>query len=163
MDQILKGYQQISLTTWVYLSSLLTVAIYFKFSRLWSMRNLDVLALIAMAPGLLMIDYGGYSGDASHRGYIWLFVVGGWFLARLLIDSWMVRRPLLEPNLSVGGLTFIGVSLLVFLMVNVLTKQPTAADLEGPRMLDAILHLEQCRRPVTARWPATVPAFRCCT
>jgi hypothetical protein len=140
MDQILRGYQQIGLTTWVYLSSLLTVAIYFKFSRLWSMRNLDVLALISMAPGLLMVD----SGDdvSRHRGYIWLFAVGGWFLARLLIDSWMVRRPLLEPNLSPGGLTFICVSLLVFLMVNVLTKQPTTADLEGPRMLDAILHRE---------------------
>lgn len=139
MDQILKGYQ-LNLTTWVYLSSLLTVAVYFKFSRLWSMRNIDVLALISMAPGLLLVDYGG---DLRHTGFLWLFAVAGWFLVRLLIDSWMVRRPLLEPNLSTGGLTFLGVSLLVFLMVNVVTKQPTQSDLEGPRMLDAILHREQ--------------------
>lgn len=139
MDQILKGYQ-LNLTTWVYLSSLLTVAVYFKFSRLWSMRNVDIIALISMAPGLLLIDYGG---DARYRGYIWLFVVGGWFLVRMLIDSRMVRRPLLEPNLSPGGLTFIGVALLVFLIVNVVNKQPTETDLEGPRMLDALLHREQ--------------------
>jgi hypothetical protein len=35
----------------------------------------------------------------------------------------MVRRPLLEPNLSAGGLTFTGVSLLVFMMANVITHQ----------------------------------------
>lgn len=139
MDQILRGYQ-LNLTTWVYLSSLLTIAIYFRFSRLWSMRNLDLVALIAMAPGLLLVDYGG---DASYSGYIWLFVLGGWFLVRLLIDSRMVRRPLLEPNLSSGGLTFIGVALLVFLIANVVTKRPTESDLEGPRMLDAMLHREQ--------------------
>lgn len=138
MDQILKGYK-LELTTWVYLSSLLTIAIYFKFNRLWSMRNLDVVALVAMAPGLLLIDYGG---DARYHGYMWLFVISGWFLVRLLIDLFMVRRPLLEPNLSPGGLTFIGASLLVFLMVNVITKQPTESDLEGPRMLDAMLQSE---------------------
>ncbi len=51
----------------------------------------------------------------------------------------MVRRPLLEPNLSPGGLTFIGVSLLVFLMANVVTKQPTESDLDGARRPDAAL------------------------
>lgn len=156
MDQILKGYQPISLTTWVYLSSLLTVAIYFKFSRLWSMRNVDVLALLLMAPGLVLVDHGG---EASHRGFIWLFAVAGWFLIRLLIDSWMVRRPLLEPNLSPGGLAFICVSLLVFLMVNVITKQPTESDLDGPRMLDAILHREPAPAgdPTLARYGPGFP------
>ena len=38
-------------TTWVYLSSLLIIGIYFKFRRFWSVRNLDLLALIAFAPG----------------------------------------------------------------------------------------------------------------
>src|SRR5262249_25270667 len=47
----------------------------------------------------------------------------------LLLDASMVRRPLLEPNLSVGGLTFLGVSLCVFLMANVITGTPTAIDL----------------------------------
>jgi hypothetical protein len=34
----------------------------------------------------------------------------------------MVRRPLLEPNLSAGGLTFIGCFLFVFLMANVISR-----------------------------------------
>ncbi|HQU42009.1 MAG: hypothetical protein B7Z73_14315, partial [Planctomycetia bacterium 21-64-5] len=144
MDQFLKGYD-LNLTTWVYLSSLLTIAIYFKFNRLWSMRNLDMLALVAMAPGLLLIDIGGkdHRDDLLNRGYIWLFVLSAWFLLRLLADSRMVRRPLLEPNLTPGGLTFIGVALLVFLFANVVTKSPSKSDLEGPRMLDAMLHRER--------------------
>ena len=49
MEHILYGYE-LNATTWVYLSSLLTIAIYFKFSRLWSIRNFDLLVLIAQAP-----------------------------------------------------------------------------------------------------------------
>jgi hypothetical protein len=144
MDQFLKGYD-LNLTTWVYLSSLLTIAIYFKFNRLWSMRNLDILALVAMAPGVVLVKIGEDNRDDRllYAGYIWLLACGAWFLVRLLLDSRMVRRPLLEPNLSLGGLTFIGVALLIFLMVNVVTKSPKEEDLEGLKMLDAMLHREQ--------------------
>ena len=67
----------------------------------------------------------------EHAGYIWLFAVSGLFLLRLLLDTAMVRRPLLEPNLSVGGLTFLGISLFVFLMANVIVGTPDAADVAG--------------------------------
>jgi hypothetical protein len=43
---------------------------------------------------------------------------------RLLLDPMMVRRPLLDPNLSASGLTFTGISMLVFLMANVITSPP---------------------------------------
>jgi hypothetical protein len=144
MDQFLKGYD-LNLTTWVYLSSLLTIAIYFKFNRLWSVRNLDILALIAMAPGVVLVKIGEDNRDDRmlYLGYIWLLACGFWFLVRLFLDLWMVRRPLLEPNLSLGGLTFIGAALLIFLTVNVVTKSPKEEDLEGLKMLDAMLHREQ--------------------
>lgn len=103
-------------TTWAYLSSLLIVGIYFKFYRFWSVRNLDLIGLIFFAPGLLLLSHG-----KEQFGYVWLFGVGGFFLIRLLLDSVMVRRPLLEPNLSPSGLTFTGVALLVFLATNVMT------------------------------------------
>ena len=45
-------------TTWVYISSLMLVAVFFKFSRVWSVRNFDLLALIAFAPGLLLLEQG---------------------------------------------------------------------------------------------------------
>ena len=130
MEEILYQYS-LNLTTWVYLSSLLTIAIYFKFSRLWSVRNLDLLGLISFAPGLLLADYGASRHDSGLEqwGYSWLFAAGGFFLVRLLFDPTMIRRPLLEPNMSPGGLTFIGVSLVVFLMANVLTKAVDPADL----------------------------------
>jgi hypothetical protein len=40
--------------TWFYLSLLLAVALFFKFSRLLSLRNWDVLALFLLVPGLLL-------------------------------------------------------------------------------------------------------------
>lgn len=130
MDQVLYQYE-LNHTTWVYLSSLLMIAVFFKFNRVWSLRNLDLLALIAFAPGLLLTAHP--DGKLQSFGYIWLFCVTGVFLIRVLLDPLMVRRPLLEPNLTPGGLTFLAVSLLLFLMVNVLTYRPDERDLTAAR------------------------------
>lgn len=135
MNGILPEYH-LDLTTWIYLSSLLTIAIYFKFSRFWSVRNLDLLGLVAMAPGLFLVEL---SGAQRQWGFVWLFLTGGFFLVRMLADARMLRRPLLEPNLSPGGLAFIGVALVVFLMVNVATKDVVDSDLSAARRLDAML------------------------
>ena len=115
MQGYLPGYE-LDPATWVYLSSFLTVGVFFKFHRFWSVRNLDLIALIALAPGLLWATHAQGPG-----GYIWLFAVGSFFLVRLLLDPLMVRRPLLEPNLNASGLAFTGIALLVFLMTNVVT------------------------------------------
>lgn len=240
MSEFLFQYHTINPTTWVYVSSLLLIGLYFKFGRFWSVRNLDLVLLILLAPGLLAVHFGleieqsalrreasppvdGLKengvpspaplaretgagaldsalaianpsagllaveppgappseldpleaapvddplddpvGDAAALdalpsaganlpgepvvdpalargrraqmiGYIWLFVGGALILIRLLLDPTMVRRPLLEPNLSVGGLTFIGCSLFLFLMANVIVSTPTEDDLRGPR------------------------------
>jgi hypothetical protein len=110
-------------TTWAYVSALMTIGIYFKFHRLWSVRNLDLIGLILFSPGLLMIYHGLMKSQPGlvHGGYAWVFGIGGFFVIRLLLDPVMVRRPLLEPNLSAGGLTFTGAALLVFLCANVIT------------------------------------------
>jgi len=141
MHHILYQYRPVDPTTWVYLSALLTVAIYFKFSRFWSVRNLDLVLLFALSPGLLLVNYGVRSTEAmaEQLGYIWLFVTGGLIFVRLLVDPLLVRRPLLEPNLSTGGLTFIGVALLVFLMGNVFASDPSLTDLDGAMRLEQIL------------------------
>ncbi len=132
-------------TTWVYLSSLIVISVYFKFRRVWSVRNLDLLAVIGLSPGLLLVYHGltrqlesqdvpvlgqGALSQLSQGqwleqfGYVWLFTVGAFFLVRLLLDAIVVRRPLLEPNLSAGGLTFTGAALLIFLMSNVVNPNP---------------------------------------
>lgn len=142
MQEILFGYR-LNPTTWAYISTLMLVGIYFKFQRFWSVRNLDLIGLIAFAPGFLLIYHGlvrhwpdlmaawgmappsAQNPDLSKHliqaGYTWLFAVSAFFLVRLLLDAVMVRRPLLEPNLSSGGLTFTCASLLIFLMANVIT------------------------------------------
>jgi hypothetical protein len=148
MSEILFRYQQVEPTTWAYLSSLLTIALYFKFSRFWSVRNLDLLILILLSPALLLVKYGMDHGIAAEArvaeqiGYIWLFAANGCLLLRLLLDSSMVRRPLLEPNLSVGGLTFLGLSLYLFLMANVVTGKPEAADVVGSQRAAELQNLE---------------------
>ena len=58
MDVFPFDYVPIPPTTWAYLSSFLLLALFFKFNRFWSIRNLDLLLIILLAPGLLMIDGG---------------------------------------------------------------------------------------------------------
>ena len=55
MSEILLYYRRPDPTTWVYMSSFLTIGLYFVFHRFWSVRNLDILLLILLAPGLLMV------------------------------------------------------------------------------------------------------------
>jgi hypothetical protein len=136
MNEILFQYEPVKPTTWAYLASLLVIALYFKFNRLLSVRNWDLASLILFAPALLMVQHGMHhaAGDRAarlvqHLGYIWLFSVSSMLMLRLLLDAFMVRRPLLEPNLSTGGLSFLGISLFAFLMANVVTRVPDLADL----------------------------------
>jgi len=102
-------------TTWIYVSSLMILGIFFKFNRLFSIRNLDLVALLVFSPGFLLLSHG-----QERLGYVWLFGTGALFLVRLLLDTIMVRRPLLEPNLNASGLTFTGFALLIFLLSNIL-------------------------------------------
>ena len=272
MSDILLYYRRPDPTTWVYLSSFLTIGLFFVFHRFWSIRNLDIVLLILLAPGLLMVhegrrqqlreleavvagqadddrtdddqqldrslstefipaktqaaaasftvsnpiaslvrfaepvvqqatenradadgrdgsnagsdsdsgersddtgsesnellagsDEGGPSGQeaagpssgessdtdqSSHSeqvvaytpaqiqrfGFVSLFVVQALILLRLMLDPLMVRRPLLEPNLTIGGLNFIGISLFIFMMANVLKSDPRIQVTQGPAL-----------------------------
>ncbi len=151
MSYLLWEYQRPEPATWVYLSSLLTIALYFVFHRFWSIRNLDLILLVLLGPGLYLVYRGQHSEvppqspaekqvsetnsaiepapirphTVSERvGFHWLFAVGLLFLVRLLLDPVMVRRPLLDPNLSTGGLAFLVCALLVFMLSNVMTGIP---------------------------------------
>jgi len=187
------SYQKIDSTTWAYLSSLLLIALFFKFNRFWSVRNLDLLLIVLLAPGLLMIESGRYQSAQSVRnssavatstatlapsvadtpsivddinrmandnqsvadgnttppgfawqlsGFIWLFSVGLLLLVRLLIDPGLKRRPVLEPNLSQGGLFFFAGSLFLILTANVILSEPTFEDLAGAKNAIKLLQRE---------------------
>jgi len=137
MQDILFEYQMHP-STWVYVSALIVIGIYFKFHRFWSVRNLDLVALLAFSPGLLLVSHG-----QEQFGYLWLFSVSGFFLVRLLLDPVMVRRPLLQPNLSVSGLTFTGIELLVFLVANVITEKVPRSDIDGVKQAEHITVMQE--------------------
>jgi len=227
MSELLFDFHAVHPSTWAYLASLLAIALFFKFSRIWSLRNVDLLLIIALAPGLLMVNYGreprqadsatqatgnraddakksgkpgsdartplapakdkgddiqrsapipppprelatdepssrvnGHAVPAATKspgdtpapvamvkrspgmelaGFIWLFSAGGLLLLRLLLDPTMVRRPLLEPNLSAGGLIFLGCSVLVFLIANVAVGIVSPDELVGPRGAEQLM------------------------
>lgn len=237
MSEFLLYYRRPDPTTWVYMSSFLTIGLFFIFRRFWSIRNLDIVLLILLAPGLLMVNEGyrrqtrlarqqltaasvdppipkasnresvgstdlttaapaadpnsepgaellagvgpeseldlesrteGESGlesgpesgpgddrqeaeivplspeqyEASvssarriqRGGFIALFLVQMLLLVRLLLDPLMVRRPLLDPNLTTGGLNFIGISLFIFMMANVVASTPEIQQEQGPKL-----------------------------
>jgi len=166
MHRVLFEYE-LDPTTWVYISSLMTIGIYFKFRRFWSVRNLDLVGLIAFAPGLLLVArsvvVGGEDPEhlkgLEHLGYIWLTVVGVGYLVRLLADPMMVRRPLLEPNLSVDGLMFTGVVLLVFLVANVVMTPLSESDHKVAERMDKILAREMAVDELPAQHGPGYPLF----
>jgi hypothetical protein len=226
MNEILFQYHRPEPTTWVYISTLLSIGLFFKFNRFWSIRNLDLILVLLLAPGLVMATFGREMKDAANLepsdqqevkrtdtasdgsldlapavvdesvpeilgnvpaegldvapeelntgapsgfvdtaadgadvagggveeekaeerpsaaaeakanllkgerverlGYIWLFITSAILFVRLMTDPTMVRRPLLEPNLTAGALIFTCCSLFFFLMANVVTGTPTA-------------------------------------
>jgi len=109
-------------TTWFYFTALLAVALFFKFSRLLSMRNLDVLSLFLLMPGLLLLLE---SRGTSWWGYLWLLSASGVYMARCLFDLVLERRPALSPNLNFAGLAWLAGSLFVSL-VTLAVWQPGA-------------------------------------
>lgn len=100
-------------TTWFYLSSLMIVAIFFRFNRVFSVRNLDILTLILLTPGLIYVAMG-----SAPQGFLWLATIGAFGFSRLVFDSLLRRRPMLEPNLNVSGLTFACVAASAFIVPN---------------------------------------------
>lgn len=99
--------------TWFYFSALLAVALFFKFSRLLSVRNWDVLTLFLFMPGMLLLVE---SQGRSFWGYLALVIACGYFLVRCLFDLTLVRRPVLHPNLSLGGLIWLAGALFLSLL-----------------------------------------------
>lgn len=148
MSELLFQYERVNPTSWAYLSSLLTIALFFKFNRVFCMRNLDLLLVVVLAPGLLCIEQafrGNVSETVERFGYVWVIGVNTLLLLRMMYDASMVRRPLLEPNMSSGGLTFLAVSLLAFLAANVITGRPDESDLIAVQRAEHLSQREDSR------------------
>ncbi|MDA7864552.1 hypothetical protein N9B24_00345 [bacterium] len=253
MGEILLNYERPQPATWVYLSSFLTIGLYFVFHRFWSIRNLDLVLLILLAPGLLIVYEGRQleleerasqsqqialqsgqqtkslvekfltlveplplyalsprgpmqdeavansltvledksstategkktvaakgtaivtpevleanrsgssdtldstvqdgpgdgdsatseaaenftSSELQRIGFSYLLTIQAFILLRMMLDPIMSRRPLLDPNLTAGGLMFLGISLFVFMMANVVRSDPQTQYNQGPEL-----------------------------
>jgi len=187
MSEFLFHYVRLEPPTWVFLSTLLVIGLFLMFHRFWSLRNLDILLVLAFAPGMMMVNEGrqkafresdlesasslvapksvqdleaaspdkneqkgspqsapvpsaisanGYWTAKSmlYFGFLWLLVCACLLVIRMLLDTTIVRRPLLDPNLSSGGMLFLGTSLLVYLMVNVAISNPIEQRRNSPEM-----------------------------
>lgn len=115
-------HYQLNDATWFVLSLLLILAVFFRFNRLWSLRNLDLLLLLSLSPGLLFLTSEHRVAD-SYAGYVWLIVCSGLLLVRLFCDSRFKRRPLLEQNLNAAGLSLLCVSAFAFQVTRVFTEE----------------------------------------
>jgi hypothetical protein len=144
--------------TWFYFSALLAIALFFKFSRLLSVRNLDVVLMFLSVPGLLLLSDPG--GGSRRLGYIWLVASSGYFLARCVIDLALVRRPALSSNLNLAGLAWLAGALYVSL-VAVAARHPderpidnsTEREDRSPTIIDEGLRSVIRKSPATPESP----------
>jgi hypothetical protein len=114
---------------WLFLTLLGCLTIFFKFSRFWSIRNLDLLLLFALAPGMMMLV--GSGGSQPWIAYLFLFLGTFLWLARCLVDLGLTRRPQLEPNLNAAGLACLSIGVLgLFVMetVNLSVREGAARN-----------------------------------
>lgn len=142
MEIFLRDYE-VNHATWFYLSLLLILAVYFRFNRLWSLRNLDLCLLLSVAPGMLFTMQSDQA--LQMLGYAWLFAVAGLFLVRLFADPLLRRRPQFEQNLNSAGLAFLCVSGFVFLMTNAITRGDTQSTQSTIREAELMVNGQQTR------------------
>ena len=117
MNYVLHGYQ-VNEATWFHLSLVLILAVYFRFGRVWSLRNLDLILMLSIAPALLYVQ------ESPADGAFCLLAVTFGLLGRAGFDAYFTRRPKLPQNMNPAGLVFLCLAAMVFLGTKVLTESP---------------------------------------
>lgn len=133
MDQLFSNYD-VNATTWFWLSLILIAAVFFRFDRLWSARNLDLLLLVGLSPGLLFTQAG-----SPTAGYAWLFTASGLLLLRVCLDGFFQRRPRLEQNLNRHGMLFLLVAMSTVLVTKIATEPPAESTVDAVRSGDHLI------------------------
>lgn len=132
----LPGYD-INPATWFYLSLLLIMSIYFRFGRVFSLRNLDLCLLLMMSPGVLLVEY------SPPLGYVWLFIVTGVILLRLFFDGVFQRRPRLDQNMNASGMVFLCILTFIFLTATAINLDPSEKTIEIVQQGEALNEREE--------------------
>lgn len=156
MHEILLGYD-VNGATWFYLSLLLNVAVFYRFNRVWSLRNADLALLLGLSPGLLLV---AAAGPDKPQGYVWLFAVTLILWGRLLCDSLFTRRPRYDQNLNPAGMAFLMCAALAFQTVRIVMEEPHESTLATVRMADHLLNREDTSERLRGQPEAAGPAGR---
>jgi hypothetical protein len=123
-------FQLPSPATWFYWSLLLVVALFVQFSRWWSLRNLDLVALFLLVPS-------SHADPTAARertsGYISLMAASGYWFLRTLSDGMLTRRPTYRANLNAPGMMFLGLALFTAMTVATVRKPATPVENIGRR------------------------------
>jgi hypothetical protein len=136
--------------TWFYFSFLLATAIFYRFDRVFSLRNWDIFTLYLIVPGLLCLSEAHTlkslmpempawqaaraaqrSGRLLLAGYIWLISGSLYFFFRCLLDLGLEKRPLLSANLNLPGMVWLSIALFLILTVIAVRRAPDTPTL-GP-------------------------------
>lgn len=136
MEIFLPRYE-VNQPTWFYLSLLLIVAVFFRFNRVFSLRNFDLLLLLSASPGLIFVNSD--AGPVRLAGHVWLYVVACLFLLRLFMDSFFNRRPYLGQNLNVQGLGFLCCAAFAFLMTQAISQALPAGTQDAVQQANDML------------------------
>lgn len=128
----LVGDLDISSDLWLILSLVSLMTLFFKFSRIISLRNLDLFFLFALAPGMMNLVGAPDRGPGSFNAYALLLSGSMLWLIRCLSDVGLGRRPLLEPNLNAAGLSFLGICVLLLLIGETISLPVKAGKERNP-------------------------------
>jgi hypothetical protein len=147
--EVILGNFDVNEATRLGLSLLLIVAVYYRFNRVFSLRNLDLALLLCISPGLLL------AVAIPNAGYVWLLALTLLLLLRLLCDGWFQRRPRTEQNLNLAGMGFLVVATFGFLTAEVITEKLPDSTVQTVRDAGKLLEGEGTS---AAKEPSVSPA-----
>lgn len=137
---------------WLFYAALLVLAVFFRFSRLISVRNLDLLLILAISTTLVLTgtwpstaDEATQSvaseavGSLSRYSPTILLALSVMLIIRLIFDESLTRRPRLEQNLNQQGVMFLCVPAFVILMTSVFVVDPPGGNVDAVESGKALL------------------------
>jgi len=145
-------YVDVGHPTWLFYAALLVFAVFFRFSRLVSVRNLDLVLILCISTALVLTGTWPTSasketqsvaseavGSLSRYSPTILLALSVLLIIRLISDESLTRRPRLEQNLNQQGLTFLCVPAFVILMTSVFMFEPPGGNVDAVESGKALL------------------------
>ena len=169
MEHALPFFAKVESATWLLYSALLLLAIFFRFSRLVSVRNLDLTLLLCLSTSLVtwsattdtleddgaaatqIVESSATAADDSETATsplawwssILVIAFSILFILRLTFDEALTRRPRLEQNLNQAGLIFLCLPAFSILMTGVFVKKPLQTNVEAVEAGDALMQRKE--------------------